>query len=207
MSVGDIYKLQVWSTIPDQVADNTIYFDILSDTGAGPPTIKVVQAFDAAIAALFRDCISSAAKYEGSSGQLWAAGTKPRPDFVGVNAGFGTGGANLLPTQVSGLITWKTTLVGRANRGRMYVPFPSPTQLAASGHPVAGYKTRLDAFAAAVITGLTVVYGADTATLLPVIVRRGLYLGIYMTTGYGNPKWATQRKRGDYERHNAFTPP
>jgi len=100
---------------------------------------------------LRNDCAYLEASY-------YAYGSTTGPaDFVGVAAlttGVGTGAGTSLPLQCSVVASLRTTLAGRRNRGRMYIPITAAALVnhqltsadtAAIRGPVAGFLTSINA--------------------------------------------------------------
>jgi hypothetical protein len=118
------------------------------------------------------------------------------------NQANGTGGANELPLQVSGIVTLKTNLAGRANRGRMYIPFPPVAAQGTDGHPTNGYVTAVDTLAAIAILPQTVGTAPNQVVLTPVVYHKRLNTTTDITDKVARQRWATQRRRGDYGKPN-----
>jgi hypothetical protein len=116
-----------------------------------------------------------------------------------------------IPNQVSGLVTKLTGSAGRKNRGRMYIPFPSVAdQDAVSQQPTANYVTDI----AAIATGIgvnapfTFACGAGNTVTLAMLVynfKASPPATVIATNAFiARPRWATQKRRGDYGKPNAF---
>jgi hypothetical protein len=140
---------------------------------------------------------------------VWPLPVRARVDDF-TAAGACTGGANLGPTQNSGVISKHTALAGRPFRGRNYIPFPWPAAIDANGAPTGAYSSLLNLLCAKLDTVLTVTGALGSATLVQTI---------YHAKGYGRPpafqhtttrtvgtfasgRYGTQRRRGEYGRQN-----
>ena len=108
----------------------------------------------------------------------------------------GAAGANALPYQTQGMITWATGQIfnGRRLRGRVFVPCPDEgDNVTNAGVPSSSYTAQLG-FA---ITAMTT---AVTGGSLPVVWHRPTPGGSNgghgaITGGVGSTTWACQRKR------------
>jgi hypothetical protein len=117
----------------------------------------------------------------------------------------GTGGSTALPKQTAGLITLRSSVVGKKNRGRQYVPFPATASDQGAGVPTLLYLADLIPLGAA-LRNVTVVGDAgpaNTADFSPIIWKKGSPTHAFITSMVVRRAWATQRKRGDYGRLNA----
>ena len=108
-----------------------------------------------------------------------------------------------LPTQVRGLISWKTALAGRAYRGRSYLPTPTVTFNTVDGGPTSTCLTAWAGFAtflqAPVVTG--------GSTWVPGIYHRvptAVISSIFdqFTGATVSSFFATQRRSGRFGRPN-----
>lgn len=131
----------------------------------------------------------------------------PKPVAVPVvwnaNAGVGTGGANPLPRQVSGLLATRTDFGGRRFRGRMYIPFPSESMNdTPDAQPTQPYKDALAAFAAKLLPGFEDAVGPDTWRAQPVLIDQTTGGTTDIVTMIVRSRWATQRRRGDFGAKN-----
>lgn len=117
----------------------------------------------------------------------------------------GTAGTTALPKQTAGLISLRTANQGKKNRGRQYVPFPATASDTGAGVPTLLYLTDLVALGVELRT--TRVYGnvglTATATMAPVIWKKGAVPFSVIDSMVARRAWATQRKRGDYGRLNS----
>jgi len=118
----------------------------------------------------------------------------------------GVGLGDLLPKQTAGLLSKRTSAIGRHGRGRAYVPFPSEGDNSVLGVPSAPYITLL--------TNLAIVFSGVRSYTIPAPnggVVAGNF-GLFDKTAFSfstlnqlvpRPIWATQRRRGDFGASNA----
>lgn len=203
LAINNVVRLTIVTRDDEQVAMMTPHA-VVTGVGGAPATDQdVADYMDAGLEVLLKPLMAADAEYRGLIVQkIYPA---PKAAFVDSNgfAGIGTAGAVSLPRQSAGLISLRTALAGPANRGRMYVPFPSVTDNATDGVPTAGYVTKLNSFASNLIAGLaTVNVGGRTAALQLVIWHRTLNNWTPVTTYQSSALWATQRRRGSYGRAN-----
>lgn len=177
----------------------------------------VAQARDNAIATALKPCLATAAEFRGIS---WQQRWRPVGGFIPLLRQFGIGGQGVgtgaagdpLPKQVSGVISLRTEAAGPKYRGRMYVPFPSEGANDADQKPSAAYVALLDTLGALWVGTETIVVGADSVDITPILWHQNdpvppattpiqpSYNIIEAATG--KLYWGTQRRRGDYGATN-----
>lgn len=116
----------------------------------------------------------------------------------------GTVSGNPLPTQTCGVITRRIDVVGRGNRGRVYVPFPAASFLTTAERPSAAYQTLLQGLATGLLP-ISAPYSTIGGNNWDPGIARFRYLQfrpIYAADVQG--KWGTQRRRGDYGIPNVY---
>ena len=115
----------------------------------------------------------------------------------------GTAGDVQLPTQVSGVISKKTGIMGQGYRGRLFIPFPSADYVGPDGEMNDGGQTTLttikDAFSN--ITEFNNV-GGGSALVTSVLYKVASTVRVPITAFQPTFKWGTQHRRGDYGRVN-----
>ena len=198
---GEQWKVVVQTHARDQLGLNIHYFRVVTVTGGVATTAAHLPAIDGNIAPVMTAAMSSTAFYRGTSFQKLTPLPRSDPAIVVVNAGAGTSGAQLLPTQVAGIWTKVTDNVGRSNRGRSYVPFPATTFLHATlGIPAAGYAGKL-ADIATFFSGLETFTVAGVALRIQWILKPQPVPKDVVDWRVLN-QFATQRRRGMFGRTN-----
>jgi len=122
----------------------------------------------------------------------------------------GASGVQNAPTQISGIVSLYSQVRGQAGRGRMYVPFPSTSDItAATGHPTAGYVAFLQALGDALVPQLTLTSEDTTRTCFASsqIWHKGPQTVDPVLSARGQPYWGTMKKRGMLGRPNPQTIP
>jgi hypothetical protein len=115
----------------------------------------------------------------------------------------GTGGPTPLPGQVSGMLTKRTGFPGRSGRGRIYIPFPSDAFVEPTNNvPTAAYVGKLQQIANFYAADFSFVAGGTSYTFQPVLFRKKTKTVTPLTAVQTRPRWATQRRRGNYGRVN-----
>lgn len=169
---------------------------------------EIADQVSADIGPFYILCMPGAASYIGLTVQRYRPfPTAPLVSTIG--AGVGTVAGEILPRQVSGIITLGTGLPGRSRRGRAYVPFPSENDTDADGTPAGAYVGNLNTLGAK-FGASTIITGASggTAQLTGIILSTGAVPPpvpdfAVITSVTARDKWATQRKRGTYGQANA----
>jgi hypothetical protein len=200
LSVGDTMVVTIVTAASD-IALNRLAYEITALVSGAPTDQDFVTAFSTAIATDWRALLGSNCVYEGCIGTLHAFGT-PTP-FAKVESTAGTGagtfGSNMSSAQTAGLIAWHTPRAGPAHRGRMYVPGVPQGAYASNEKPSVGYQTALDTFAANILNFTLAASGGRSASCQFCLRNRTGTLQV--VTGFASrPKWATQKRRGDYGR-------
>lgn len=147
MAEGDIYRL---STLSDYIsggddAVNVFHFRQESPAIFASPAEDLAEAFIATVVPAYVNCMTAGyvlhriaiKQVTGGAQEYEQAVTEP-----------GTAGVvgSMLPTTVSGLLSWRTGLAGRSNRGRTYLPPTNEEQLS-SGLWTGSYMTAMEGFA------------------------------------------------------------
>lgn len=201
-------------TAPSQVGVNVIHYKVTNLVGFGVTQLALAQRLDTLAAPLYKALMSSSVQYRGVLVQkIWPL-PRVASEQTAANAGFASGAASQVPTQVAGLIKLKTANAGRAFRGRIYLPFLGTGSIGVDGNPTAPYVTALNNLAAAIFTPITGVSGGDQTTMVPGIYHAkgfgtppiGAHTIDLTTSATGSPLAATQRKRGNYGRTNSTSP-
>jgi hypothetical protein len=199
---GNILRVTIVCSQTNQVSLNRMHY-IASGVAGTPTDLQVATAADTAFAAAMKAIIPLTATYRGCMCQIVSPNV---PMFVtqssNANAGTGGFGTTPMPAQVCGLITWLSVFAGRTGHGRFYAPFPAIGAATSGETPSAGYVTNLGTLAAA-INGFTTVAGGGNSVTLQQCNWNQLHGFQHAFTGYVvRPRWATQKRRGDYGRAN-----
>lgn len=199
-TAGDVYRAVHQFLGPPHVAVVVRFFQVVGTTGVAPDEQQVADAIQSDVGTLWANLMTDTADYTGVSIQK----ILPAPELVAVlssgAAVGGTAGPNGLPAQTSGVVTLQSALAGRANRGRIYVPFPDQADNVTAGQPIptTGYEVRLGILAAHFINSTTLPTSGGTITIQHVIYHRKLKSITFITNARSNRKWGTQRRRGIY---------
>lgn len=186
----------------NQVGINTLWYYCSSTTGVPTLTDAGVPTYlDPILAPQYKAWMYNGAQYRGVIAQVM------RPlEYVAqstiANAGAGTGGANALPLQVSGLITIRTAFGGRANRGRIYPPFPSTAWSSANGDLNLAGAAALFNISNNIPLSHTFNPGPNQTVLTLGINHRKLATITPVVTITNINDFATQRRRGQLGRTN-----
>ena len=200
MLVGDMWRFIMNGTDGDRHFHIGLDWVVVSITGTGGSDSTACGAIEGTFAPLLKAVLNDNATYDATtSRRLYPVALRPASQEAHAAAGPGTAGPTAAPRQTCGVISKYTALLGRANRGRIYMPFPAAQDDAGNGVPSVGYLSRLDAFAAAYLAGITVSDGGGNQSVLGAILfHRKLLTNTFIETWVSQPKWATQRRRGSY---------
>lgn len=195
MALGDILRVVRTTVNPNQTGINVMHYRISVVVAPEPSRQQIANLMHTTIGPLYIPLMSSAGALIRTSVQK----IRPLPVEVAAEASTPTfaGGltTDLLPGQVSGIITLRTAFAGRGFRGRQYIPWPTEGVSDSSGLPTNAYVLNLDALAQQLIVPLVVPNGAGSATIQPVIFRRLTAVSNDVTSAIARVTWATQRRR------------
>jgi hypothetical protein len=202
MAVNDIIEFKIFSQAPSQVAINVRHYKITFEVGEGASLEAMAGNLAAALAPLYTPIMASNAVFAGVTARhIFPLPVRLETAIQGTATG-GTAVGEALPKQVSGIITLGTGLAGRANRGRIYIPFPTEANNEANSTPDATYLQSLALIGLQLVLTRTVTVGVNTTDIAPVIWHRETLTSTPITMFIDRDKWATQRRRGDYGRPN-----
>lgn len=208
LAVGSIYEITVGCYAFGQAGINKRMI-VCNTVGAGiPPTEgDLADDLDDLFAPLYKAVMHGSATYYGVKVQK----VYPAPVTIATvnsdNTGIGTAGADPMPGQVAGVITYTTDFIGRNSRGRNYIPFPAEADNSnLLNIPTDGYVARLVAIAAVFTDELEIGASPDNATLTWCLANTETGGTTELTGSRANQKWGTQRRRGDYGSKNPYPP-
>jgi len=203
--IGGIVKCITYCKIPGQVSTNTHKWQLTNlSSGTSFSSNNLVLTYDAAMQALYLPLMSAEASYYGTQIYLLnPIGLPPRPDSNNANQDTGAGAGGLLPSQTSGLISLRSSTLGKQGQGRTYVPFPYADGNESDGSPTAAYIDKLVDLGVFLRSNFLVIDGAVTATFRPCLYRGGTDTPKFIEQSTAHDAWATQRRRGAFGRLNA----
>ena len=201
--VSDILECEVLTAFSNQIGVNILHYNVRTVVNGGVSLQFMANQYDSLIHANYKNVICNQATYRGI-GLTNVTAPRTQQAVATANAGVGSGGANMIPTQVRGLISWYSNTAGRRFRGRTYIPFPPVNGATSAGDPLAAYVTLLDAVRVIMLGPLVFTSGANSTTLA---------LGIYhrkdvpptasdVAISVTRNRFATQRRSGAYGRAN-----
>jgi len=202
-ATNDILEVKYYAFCNGQLGLNVRHYKVAITAGTGALLAEIAETLSTTAAPLYKDLMSNDAQYRGVSVQS----VYPTPtgavvyDTTGNDTG--TVASQVLPTQVSGIITLHSAFAGRSGRGRAYVPFPASGDAADDNTPSAGYVSNLNLLGAFLTQTQTVTGAGGNSTVQPILIRSG---NLTTTTPFisytSRNKWATQRRRGSYGQAN-----
>lgn len=207
---GERIKVRFVCYTANQISVNVLHYVAANLLGTVTDA-DLAAFFDARMSVEYYNLMNNTARYRGC-GVAFLRGANTIEEVSVANDGAGTSGATPLPMQSCGMITKRTVLGGRANRGRVYLPFPSSGDSdPALNRPTAGYAVSAGVYAGKALVGFTAVIsiGVNEVGLSPALVRRAAGPPVTFThklvTGVSMPlKWGTQKRRGNYGKPNAL---
>jgi hypothetical protein len=211
---GTILRIRAYAYNPaeTQVGINGTYWLVSGVTGV-VTDLDANARFGAVYAAFYQALMPVTCNFAGVGVALMIEGSRLQQTaelFDDTFAGPGTAGPAGTPTQASYLISFKTGSPLRHFNGRIYPPFPWAGFADASGKMLAAGQVVLQQLAQQYQLGFTFEGAGTTATFTllvrgkfpPPVVPEVSYLPV--TAAIGRPRFATQRRRGQYGRINAL---
>jgi len=196
IAINEYIQVRFYCQDDEQGSVNTFMLQCVARTALGITDKELADRLDITVGVLFPAILNNNASYRGVGVKSMNIGPGRAEVFSKVSAGVGTAGAEALPRQTAGLVSFYTGYPGRRGRGRMYMPFPAQDDNQATGHPVAGYVTAVESLVDALL-GLGLVIGAaGDCTFIPVLYHREAASGDKIETRIVRAVWATQRRRG-----------
>lgn len=205
LAVDDIIRVTYLTRLASQQGLNIRFYKVTAFAGASLTFQEAADSLSAQVNASIRNLMTNSAGYEGLMLQRVAPAMLESPVRSTANIGVGTAGTQPLPGNTAGIFTLTTGFIGRANRGRTYVPFPDSadlTTLNGNPCPTVGYMTRLGVYAAFHAALQVLTNGANGVTIRPVLYGGTPPTTIEITGATARQKWATIHRRGSYGQPN-----
>jgi hypothetical protein len=206
---GEIWQATVACTAPlnQQIGLNRYLFYVDANAGIGGTDAQLALALDTVLAPLYKVCLANVASYYGVKVHRYLLPPVNRPVISTAFTGVGTGGANMLPSAMCGLLKLTSTQNGRKGQGRTYIPFISDSYATDAGEPTGAFPAFVTAIGTALLGLPAVGAGGNLSTVQLCLPNQKFNtatgLVIHAT---GEPKFATQHRRGDFGQLNAIPP-
>ena len=197
------FLVRIYSKFGNQVAINNLHYRCVTTVGESLTDVEAAASIDAEINTLWANALGNGASYAGCSVTVFEPGLGLE-SFATDNPQAGAGAGDMLPGNVSGLISFGTGLGGRKNRGRLYFPFPSEGQNASDGTTTGAYRTAVSDALANLTPTLVLTEGFRSATCKHILWHRSDSTYTDVTTKKIRAGWAQMRRRGAYGRPNAL---
>jgi len=195
LAVGDLIQVSIECQGPLDGSLNIRHYRVDSVAGAGPTPAEAALGFFDALRVAYAPLMATTTTFRQVAVQQILPLPRKRIGYANQVPVTGTGGAQLLPKQVCGMVLLETPLSGNANTGKVFVPYPSEDDNDATGVPNAAYDLLLVDLGILMSGQLTVGPATGNATCTPVVFHRES-LTASAITGYSiGSKWHTQRRR------------
>lgn len=198
----DVFEVTIFSSFLNQVSANVLAYKVSSvSVGEVQPYDMAVGYWDS-VDELYAECMSFNAVALGVKLRDLTPGNTNAPVYYRSDED-GTITGDPLPGQISGLISWRTALIGKKGIGRSYIPFPAESDNQVSTTPSNNYIDRLTNLAGTLIgPGFT---AGDADVTLALQIHNRQEATFQPVTSYITRRaWATQRRRGSFGRPNAI---
>jgi len=213
LAAGNLVQLRIWTQYAGvrQAAVNSAWYSVSAVGASAAEDLDFATQMDTVVAPVYKAVLPAPVEYRGCQAYIHSA-VPPYPAThvpanAFANAGAGTAGSDVLPTQTCAIIRFLTDRPGPSGRGRFYMPFPPVGADDGTGKLVAAAITNYLAVANEVGVGIAVSAGGRTAVLVRVLVHGKNKLGVYpsptpVTDFLVDQFWATQKRRGSFGRTN-----
>lgn len=206
---GDVYSVQVGSYITspqNQAGINRFHVAVSGVIGGTINDGNLATYFDDLLAPLYKLIFSTTTNYYGVKVTRKVPAPTAIPQVAIANSGVGTASGTLMAPTLSALVQMFTQRIGKTGRGRLFVPFPTSEQTVI-GIPNAAYIVNVLAIATQVSVVQSLIIGAESVVLTPVITGKLVTSPIYAITSVDvAPWWVSQHRRGNYGRQNVLPP-
>ena len=197
---GDNVQLSQYCQYGDQLGINVLWYEVLIDASVLLPAQQVADAVATATAPLYADLVGITAQYQGCKLAKPLLIPQPAPVYSSLPT-IGTITGDPLPSQICGVVSWRTNLAGRSYRGRSYLPFPAEADNNVDEIPSTDYMTRLSTWAS-FTKSMNLVIDTHDVTMNLMVYSKTEGVFNYVTDYVGRRKWGTQRRRGQFGRGN-----
>jgi len=207
MPINDIIQVKLFSRLAQTTAVNVRHYYVSAVAPPEPTIVEYGVAVSTQLAPALKNIMVNVAQYHGLV--IQKIFPLPMAGAVPINTAFGPGirPGEELPHQIAGLISLRTTQIGRRRRGRFYTPFASETDSEPPGVPSAVYTTLLGNLGAAIQTTVIVPGGGGgSGNLTPIIWSRLESTGLDIVSHLPRDQWATVRKRSGFNGPDAPPP-
>jgi hypothetical protein len=170
MVVGDTMRVRAVTFQNSQLGLNVYYFRVVSIVAA-PSYEGFTVSLGAAFSLPYRNCLPTNALYRG----VGVSRILPTPTLEfqdATSAGAGLIVSDPAPLQMAGILTKRTVLPGKANRGRAYIPFVAQSSVSAIGEPTGVYQGFLNSLAIATLSAQVITSGITSAAIFPVLFHK-----------------------------------
>ena len=202
-TVGDVLRCTIAAIYPtNQVEECNFHLQCVV-SGGGDSRAALGNAIDTAVQADIIPHLHSAVLYYGSRVAIEQAANKWGSAVSVVNTPGGSTDPSL-PGQVRGLLRLRTALVGRKQRGRLFMFTPITTMADTNGVPTVTYQNQIQTFGTRIQNGFT----AGGSQWVSVIYHRppktnpAAWTVTSTTAITPANKFATQRRSSEFGRVN-----
>lgn len=205
MAVNDIWSFKITCFGMSQLGEIVLHALETTTLGTGGTVQQGSDSVSTAFATVIKAWMSPTFSYRGVIGQrIFPLANKSNPINSVAGQGAGAAAAGDLPTQLAGLLTFRSNLVGRRGLGRGYVPFPATAQFTGTGAILsAAGLTALGNIATVLLAPLTFGTGGNTSTIVfGVYSKKFGQIGTIIQVPT-HASFATQRRRGAFGKVNA----
>lgn len=195
LALGDLIEVRFFCQAEQQVSVNVRHFLVSTIVGAGSDIDEAAANFSLLMQSEYQTVLGATALYRGCG--LRRLTPSPTLEvFSAAGSIGGTGGGDIMPGQVSGLIKLVSDTPGPSGRGRIYVPFPSEALNDVTGKPTALYLGFLQTFANPLSGPQAVDDGVGNGLIVAgQIINRKTLVAKVITADIIRDTWATQRRR------------
>lgn len=209
LEVGDIIQLTALTFANNQEGENKFDYRVVASNGTGKTDLQAVAIWSLLASDNYVTVLPDEATYTGAYFRLIyrALLTLYPPGRYSVS-GASPGGkpGDLIPSQVTAIISRETGVAGQGGRGRVFMPFVATTSVDTNGAMLEAARLLYQAVGDALMLDVTL--GDDTDN---VILQGGLFKGagepfLDNEFVFARREFGTMKKRGDRGQLNRRVP-
>jgi hypothetical protein len=198
--IGSVLELKAYTRLQSQNGINVLHYRVSALIGPAISDQAIVSVLDGAAAPLYQAWLPATARYSGLRLQIIAPLPVQAAVIATADAGAGSVASDALPAQTALVVTKRTVLAGRRNRGRAYLPFWPESMNDANGQPTAAAIGLATDWATFFLNPINVAVGPSTVTLTPVLFRKLTLTTVDLFSAQVRVQWGTQRRRSQINK-------
>lgn len=169
LSVGEVWNVEFWCRCLGQYSLNVKSYRVAQLVGFGVVTdAELLSGMNFATRSRYWPAMSNLAEWYGT--RIYMTHPSVTSPISVVDISSGTGGAGVLPPQLTGFIRFRNDSVGRKNNSCIHIPFPPQGSDNGQGRPTGTYTTKLNTIATHIL-GPRLIVGFAGLAVMELVTR------------------------------------